>query len=164
MDPTGTLTDDSEAAAVDGLPLLPTLPPLPTLPLAPMLPSRSPVEVSTVVTGYVTGEVTPEARVSLGEAWVSPSSKRMNHPAANAPYGVLPSKPRAGEPSQAALLAAEQRRRTKKRRRTRRLVMLVIAIAVIALAGPPTARWIADGFAKAGSIEPESVPAGDDTD
>ena len=146
MDLTGTLTDDSEAAAIDGLPLLPTLPP------APILPPRS--------LGDVTGEVT----VPLDPAWITPSPKRMNHAAANAAYGVMPGKPRAGEPTPAALQAAEQRRRTKKRRRIRRLVFLVIAVAVVALAGPPAVRWMADGFDKAGSIGPESQPSGDDTD
>jgi hypothetical protein len=150
MDLTGTLTDDSEVAAVDGLPLLPTLPP------APILPPRS--------LGDVAGDVTTEVPVPLDSAWITPSPKRMNHAAANAPYGVMPGKPRAGEPSPAALQAAEQRRRTKKRRRIRRLVLLVVAVAVVALAGPPAVRWMADGFDKAGSIGPESQPSGDDTD
>ena len=157
MDPTGTLTDDSEAAAVDGLASLPTLPP------APVLPPRSPAVVAVDGTADGTADITSEVTVSPAPARFTPASGRPNY-AANAPYGAMPGKPRAGQPSPATLQAAEQRRSTKKRRRIRRLAMLVIAIAVVALGGPPTARWIADGFDKAGSLEPESLPAGDDTD
>jgi hypothetical protein len=85
------------------------------------------------------------------------------NPAANATYGVMPAKPRAGEPSPATLRAAEIRRQAKKRRRIKRIAMLVAAIVVGALAGPPTARWISDNLDTAGSTETESPPpAADD--
>jgi hypothetical protein len=156
MDLTDTLTDHSEDGAVDGQPMLPTLPLLPSL---PVLPPTSQADRS----AGLRAATPPDLTVSLPAARVSVSSQRTNL-AANAPYGALPGKPRAGEPSPAAVHAAEQRRRTKTRRRFRRLALLVIAIAVIALAGPPAARWIADGFDKAGSIETESPVPGDDTD
>jgi hypothetical protein len=52
----------------------------------------------------------------------------------------------------------------KKRRRVRRIAMLVVAIVVGALAGPPTVRWIADGFDKAGSTVTEPTTPTDDPD
>jgi hypothetical protein len=122
----------------DGVPTLPTLPTLPELPSTP------------------TVDVAVAAPMSLPP--LRPS------PAANASYGIMPSKPRAGEPSPAALQAAEQRRRAKKRRRIRRIAMLVVAIAIAVLAGPPLARWIADNVDSAGSTETESPAPSDDTD
>jgi hypothetical protein len=126
------------------LPLLPTLPEalLPTLPEAPLptLPSAD----------------TSVAGSALAAAALAPDRPNL---AGSASYGALPGPPRAGEPSPAVRQAAEQRRRAKKQRRTRRIVMLVVALAVAALAGPPTVRWIADGLAEAGSTETEAPPA-----
>jgi len=131
MDPTDTLTHDSD----DGAGAVPTLPP------APVLPTTPPADVAVA---------TPMSLPPL----------RLN-PAANASYGVMPTKPRAGEPSPAALRAAEQRRQAKKRRRIRRIAMLVVTIAVGVVAGPPLATWIGDQVDSAGSTETET-PA--DTD
>ena len=78
------------------------------------------------------------------------------NPAANATYGVMPTKPKAGEPSPAALQAAEQRRVMKKRRRIRRVAMVVVAIALAVVAGPPVASWISDELDKSGSTETET--------
>lgn len=86
------------------------------------------------------------------------------NPAANAMYGVLPTKPRAGEPSPAIQRAAEQRRAMKKRRRVRRIALLVIAITVAALAGPPVVGWIVDGLDTAGSTKTELPTPADDGD
>lgn len=156
MELTETLTDDREEAAVDGLPMLPMLP---TLPPAPVLPPMSPADVTFAPTAG-----TADVTVSLPAAWISPSSPSRASLAANAPYGAMPGKPRAGQPSPATLQAAEQRRKVKKRRRIRRIAVLVIAIAVVALAGPPAASWIADSLDKAGSLETETPTTGDDGD
>jgi hypothetical protein len=140
MDLTDTITDDFENTAVDGPPLLPSLPP------APMLPPSSTPDI----------EAPAEAWISLPVAGPKP--------APDASYVVMPGKPRAGQPSPAALQAAEQRRQAKKRRRIRRIVLLLITIAVFALAGPPAVRWIADGLDKAGSTETEPPTIGDGAD
>jgi hypothetical protein len=123
-----------EERATDGLPTLP----------APVLPS------------------TPTADVAVATPMSLPPLRPS--PAANATYGVMPSKPRAGEPSPAALQAAEQRRRAKKRRRTRRIAMLVVAIAIGVAAGPPLARWITDNVGTAGSTNTESPAPAPDAD
>ena len=136
MDLTDTITDNSENGAIGDVPMLPTLPP------APVLPAASNTETP------------PEPMMSLPPL-------RPN-PAANAAYGVMPAKPRAGEPSPATLRAAEIRRQAKKRRRIKRIAMLVAAIVIGALAGPPTARWVSDNLDKAGSTETESPPPADD--
>ena len=138
MDLTDTITDDNEDGSVDSLPLLPTLPPEPVLPTPQAL----------------------DVNEFLATAIIAPPPPRPN-PAADASYGVIPRKPRAGDPSPATLRAAEQRRQAKKRRRIKRIAMLVIAIAVCALAGPPVGRWIADGLDKAGSTETDPPPADD---
>jgi hypothetical protein len=132
-----------EDGAITGLPTLPPLPAAPALPA----PSSTP----------------PSSFGSEAAASMSLPPLRPN-PAANASYGVLPVKPRAGEPSPAALRAAEQRRQMKKRRRIRRISMLIVALVLGVLAGPPTVRWIADGFAKAGSTETEPTTPTDNTD
>ncbi len=132
MDLTDTITDDREDGATSGVPTLPTLP---TLPPAPVLPA------------------TPTADVAVATPMSLPPLRA--NPAANASYGVMP-KPRAGEPSPAALQAAEQRRQVKKRRRIRRIAMLVVAIAIGVAAGPPLASWIADNLDSAGSTKTES--------
>jgi hypothetical protein len=144
MDTTEISANGSVDGAIKGLPMLPTLP------AAPVLPPPS----STLPSGF-SGEPAPS---------MSLPPLRLN-PAANASYGVLPVKPRAGEPSPAAIRAAEQRRLMKKRRRIRRVAMLVVALVIGALAGPPTVRWIADGFEKAGStITEPTTPADDPAD
>jgi hypothetical protein len=140
MDLTDTITNDSHKGATAGMP---TLPALPTLPAA-SLPSTATADAAVV---------TPMSLPPLGP-----------NLAANASYGPMPSKPRAGEPSPAALRAAELRRQAKKRRRIRRIAMLVVAIAVGVLAGPPLVSWIADGFDTAGSTETESPAPADQED
>jgi hypothetical protein len=141
MDPSEMSANGSADGDIKGLPMLPTLPD------APVLPTQS---------------STPPSSFDVEAASMSLPPLRPN-PAANAAYGVLPAKPRAGEPSPAAIRAAEQRRVMKKRRRFRRIATLVAVIVVCALAGPPTVRWIADGFDKAGStVTDPTTPADDD--
>jgi len=141
MDPTELSANGSADGDLQGLPMLPTLPAAPVLP-----PSSSTPQSSFDV----------EAAPSMSLAPLRPN------PAANASYGALPVKPRAGEPSPAALRAAEQRRVMKKRRRIRRIAMLAVAIVVGVLAGPPAVRWFADGFDKAGSTVTEPTTPADD--
>ncbi|HEX4983901.1 MAG TPA: hypothetical protein VFV63_19500 [Ilumatobacteraceae bacterium] len=143
MDPTDMSANGSEEGAITGLPTLPTLPATPTLP-----PPSS----------------TAPASFGVEEASSMSLPPLRPNPAANASYGVLPVKPRAGEPSPATIRAAEQRRRMKKRRRIRRITMLIVVLVVGVFAGPPAVRWVADGFANAGSTETEPTTPADDTD
>jgi hypothetical protein len=148
MDPPNMIVIESTNGAVEGLPMLPSLPASPVLP-----PPSSTLPSSTLPSSFV-GAAAPS---------MSLPPLRLN-PAANATYGVLPVKPRAGEPSPAAIRAAEKRHLMKKRRRIRRIAMLVVALVVGALAGPPTVRWIADGLDKAGSVTEPTTPADDPAD
>lgn len=138
MDQTDTIASNGDGGAIQGAPLLPTLP------AAPVLPPITDLELSPLPANLL-----PPLRPN---------------PAATASYGAIPTRPRAGEPSPATVQAAEQRRLMKKRRRIRRIAMLVIAIALAVVAGPPAARWIADGLDKAGSTKTEISPPGDTTD
>ncbi len=136
MDLTDTIASNGDGGAIEGVPMLPSLPAAPVLPPITDLHDFAPPPMSL-----------PPLRPN---------------PAANATYGVMPSRPQAGEPSPAALRAAEKRRLMKKRRRIRRIALLVIAIAVAAVAGPPVARWIGDSLDKAGSTKTE-IPTPADT-
>jgi hypothetical protein len=138
MDLTDTIASSGDGNAIDGAPMLPTLP------AAPVLPQIIDLEVSPLPANLL-----PPLRPN---------------PAANASYGAMPTRPRAGEPSPATVQAAEQRRRMKKRRRIRRIATLVIAVALAVVAGPPVARWIADGLDKAGSTKTELPPPADTAD
>ncbi len=138
MDLTDTIASNGDGNAIEGAPMLPSLPPAPVLPAITDLHDFTPPAMSL-----------PPLRPN---------------PAANASYGVMPTKPTAGEPSPANLRAAEQRRQMKKRRRIRRVAMVVIAIALAVVAGPPVASWISDELNKTGSTETETPLPADDAD
>ena len=118
MDLTDTIASNGDGGAIEGAPMLPTLP------AAPVLPPITDLNVA------------PPPAMSLPPL-------RPN-PAANASYGVMPARPRAGEPSPATLQAAEQRRLMNKRRRIRRIAIHVLD--------------------KAGSTKTELSPPADDAD